>query len=1296
MMTKRDAAEGHERSSAMEALTKAHTWQRESEDEFRRILSEIPMSLSIISPEGEVLLINKKTIEIFDGEDEDLSSFNVLDIWSDPEQRTEWLIELSARGIVSDYEIEVVTFSGEHKTLQLSGLMITFEGRPCILSVHQDVTAKKKAEADLRISREKYRSLVENMNEILFVVDTTGVITYLTPNISSIIGYSVSELIGRQYTEFVHPDDRAERLNELDHLLSGKERSSEYRILKKGGGCIWVQTTGRPVTEDGQVTGLQGVLTDISSLKAMETKLREANAGLSHHSKKLSVLNNIITTANEAENPASLFRNVLDSILSLLDFEGGGIYIVDPDTRSASIVHSVNIPEPLFEIIKTVSVDEPPFCSLFLEGKPIISNNLEVFSPEVADITGFSSLISVPLVAKGRIVGALNAVSARRYDISEDEKEILLSAGAELGSTFERFAAEEKVKRNAKNLEVLFNSLGEMVFILDREGRIVTVNETVIRRLGYDKDELVGTAFILLHPGERRGEVPGNFGAMRAGAQDSFSVPVMAKDGSLIDVETKIARGWWHNREVFIGVARDITGRKEAEEALRRSEEEYRAIYDNSPIAIELYDRDGSLTHANSACLELFGVDDREVLSGFSLFEDPNISDERKKQLAEGKTLRYEVNFDFEKVRELNLYSTSRRGSIWLNVLITPLKTSENVISGYLVQIQDITDRELMAEELRRSEEKYRDLADNAPIGILTCDRAGRITYVNRKVPEMLGFPETGNTGGINLLQTRHLINAGFADVMNDVIGNGAEYPELELQNPLPDGKMVSLRIHISPIWRGDAPDGARLIIDDITRRKEAESLLERTKFAFDHSPDEIYFTNRDGLIVYANAHARSSFGIASDSPIQTTIFDINPGINPEEWEILWERLEGEEYFRFESVHRHPDGTTYPVDLIKYRISFEGGDYSCTIARDITVMKQTEVRLRKSEGRLRTLIQTIPDLIWLKDENGVFLACNSKFEELLGAKEDDIVGKTDYDFVNRELADFFRDNDRKAAKAGKPSVNEEWITFAVDGRRVLLETIKTPLYNPEGRVAGVLGIGRDITERKKAEEAVREVNRKINLLSSITRHDILNQITGAAGYLEMIELENEIPPGTKTEEYLRKITGAVETIERQITFTGYYKDLGEQAPDWFNVGSVIGNVERTPSFGTIRVHNAIEDIEVFADPLFEKVIYNLIDNAVKHGETITGISFYTKEKPGELIIICEDDGVGIPADAKEKIFRREYFKNSGLGLFLSREILSITGMTITETGTPGAGARFEIHVPEGMFRAASSKGEAGE
>lgn len=256
-MTERDAAEGHEFSSGMKELTEARNRLRESEEEFRRILCEIPISMSIISPEGEVVLVNKTALSLLDAEGgaDFRGGFDISDIWDDPKQRDEWLGEIRSRGgIVSDYEIEVITLTGVHKILLLSGLMITYDGRPCILSVHQDITEKKKAEADLRKSREKYRSLVENLNEILFVIDTKGRITYLTPNISSIIGYAVPELIGKYYTAFVHPDDRAERSKEFHSVLLGNECPKDYRILKKevvsfgcrrGGVVRWSGTGGK-------------------------------------------------------------------------------------------------------------------------------------------------------------------------------------------------------------------------------------------------------------------------------------------------------------------------------------------------------------------------------------------------------------------------------------------------------------------------------------------------------------------------------------------------------------------------------------------------------------------------------------------------------------------------------------------------------------------------------------------------------------------------------------------------------------------------------------------------------------------------------------------------------------------------------------------------------------------------------------------------------------------------------------------------------------------------------------------
>ncbi|MEX2602731.1 MAG: PAS domain S-box protein, partial [Gracilimonas sp.] len=189
----------------------------------------------------------------------------------------------------------------------------------------------------------------------------------------------------------------------------------------------------------------------------------------------------------------------------------------------------------------------------------------------------------------------------------------------------------------------------------------------------------------------------------------------------------------------------------------------------------------------------------------------------------------------------------------------------------------------------------------------------------------------------------------------------------------------------------------------------------------------------------------------------------------------------------------------------------EGKNIIATISQDITSRRQSELALRKSESHLRTLVKTIPDLIWLKDTKGVYLSCNLMFERFFGARETDIIGKTDYDFIDRELADFFLENDRKAMEAGKPTSNEEWVTFADDGHRAFLDTIKTSIYDSDGTLLGVLGIGRDITERKRAEMELIEAKEKAEesdrlktaFLNNIS-HEIrtpMNAIVGFSGIL---------------------------------------------------------------------------------------------------------------------------------------------------------------------------------------------------
>ena len=226
----------------------------------------------------------------------------------------------------------------------------------------------------------------------------------------------------------------------------------------------------------------------------------------------------------------------------------------------------------------------------------------------------------------------------------------------------------------------------------------------------------------------------------------------------------------------------------------------------------------------------------------------------------------------------------------------------------------------------------------------------------------------------------------------------------------------------------------------------------------------------------------------------------------------------------------------------------------------------------------------------------------------------------------------------------------------------------------------------EIHERKRFESAIQLANRKLNTLSSITRHDILNQITAIVMYLSLAE---EVVTDPTTREHLQKIEQVTQLIQKQIRFTRDYQNIGSSSPQWLNVAGTVKDAITDLDLGGVKVEASLEGLEIYTDFLLEKVFYNLVENSLRHGEKVTLIRFSFKETPDGITICCEDNGVGIPLNAKERIFKREYYRNTGYGLFLASEILSITGLTIKETGEPGNGARFEIHVPQGSFRFAT-------
>ncbi|MEI7434667.1 MAG: PocR ligand-binding domain-containing protein [Methanomicrobiales archaeon] len=352
---------------------------------------------------------------------------------------------------------------------------------------------------------------------------------------------------------------------------------------------------------------------------------------------------------------------------------------------------------------------------------------------------------------------------------------------------------------------------------------------------------------------------------------------------------------------------------------------------------------------------------------------------------------------------------------------------------------------------------------------------------------------------------------------------------------------------------------------------------------------------------------------------------------------------------------------------------------------DITERKRVEEALHESARYTRNLIEVSLDPLVTISPEGKITDVNVATEKVTGYSREELIG-TDF-------SDYFTEPEK--AKEGYSKVFDDGVVRDYpleirhrDGKTTSVLYNATIYRHESGAVQGVFAAARDITERKRAEETLNRANRKLNLLYSITRHDINNQLTVLRGYFSILKKNL---PDSSFKDYFMKIDASAERISAMIRFTKEYESIGVTTPTWQDCRTLVDIATKQAPLGKVAVKNSLPaGIEVFADPLIVKVCYNLIDNAVQHGGKITTIRFSAEKRGDDKVLVCEDDGDGIPAEEKEKIFERGYGKNTGLGLALAREILDITGITIIETGEQGKGARFEMTVPDGAWRRAGN------
>ena len=469
-----------------------------------------------------------------------------------------------------------------------------------------------------------------------------------------------------------------------------------------------------------------------------------------------------------------------------------------------------------------------------------------------------------------------------------------------------------------------------------------------------------------------------------------------------------------------------------------------------------------------------------------------------------------------------------------------------------------------------------------------------------------------------------------------------------------------------------------------IEQLRESEAQLRLFKASVDWASDQVFWVGFEGNILYVNDSACRNTGYSRDELLAMTVFDLDPDFTPEVNERANRSLIQKKTNLFTTRHRHKDGTISDVEIMANHVSKDGKDYSFAFVRDITQRKQTGEALRESEERYRRLIAQSFDAV-VMHQGGTVVFANDAAARLVKARSpEEMVGRPVRDFVDPTFCGMVKDRIKTMSSAPDAAVPLAEERFrCVDGTLVDVEVIATAAVY-RGKPA-VQVVGRDISGRKRNEAALRAANRQLTLLNSITRHDILNKVMVISGYLDLVKQE---PLDPKIMAMMKVLESNTRSIGEHIEFTRIYQDLGSTEPRWQDLSGMLPR-SRIPR--EVALQADVGDLQVYADPILEKIFFNLLDNTLRHGKHATVIRISARESPEGLTILWEDDGIGIPVQEKEKIFERGYGRNTGLGLFLTREILAMTGITISETGEEGRGARFEIHVPQGGYRFPGSR-----
>ncbi len=1038
--------------------------------------------------------------------------------------------------------------------------------------------------------------------------------------------------------------------------------------------------TGRMLTDSrGNSLGAVVSMHDVTKRKRAEKALQRAHDELeqrvAERTAELAAANaSLRTQVAERERAEDALRREREFSEQVIDSSVDGILAFDREYRYTAwnpqmeIISGVKRAEVLgknvFEVFPVLKqTGEAEFFREALAGKTVVSRERPYRIPESGQEGYFEGYYSPLRTESGEIIGGISIIR----DITEHKR------------------AEDAFREQAATLNSIFR-VAPIGIGLISDRIIKRVNTHLCDLLGYSSEDLVDQSARMLYASDEEFEWVGSekYAQIRNRGTGTVDTHWQRKDGTIIDVllsSTPVDPG-----DLSAGVtftALDITERKKAEQKLRESEERFRSTFEQAAVGIAHVAPTGEFQRVNRRFCQIVGYSREEMLA--RTFQDITHADD--------------LDEDLEQVCKLlagriGSYSMEKRyihrsGSVvWVQLTVSLMREPSGEPKYLIAVIEDISERKRTEEALLESERQFRLLLETSPIAMIISDLAHRFQYLNGKFVELFGYTLNDIPTAEEWWQLaypkeeyRQEIRSELYRRVEGAIEHRGEIQPLESVVRCRDGSTRAIEVRLASIG-----ERSIIVMNDLTERKRAEEALRESEQKFRNivqsSPMGIHMYTLEPserlVLTGSNPAADRILGVDCRQFLGQTIEQAFP---------LLAHSEVPHHYRRACSHGEP-WHTEKVDYDDARIegayefhAFQTAPGTMAVMfLDITERKQAEAAVRDSEARLQTIMDNSPALISIKDLKGNLTMVNRRFEVLAGPSPEELVGRNIYDLFPQQVADALWQTDLAALKAGGPVEAEEVVNHK-DGVAHTYLTVKFPLIGESREPFGICAISTDITERKRAEEELRQFAETQSVLAREVNHRVKNNLSAI---ISMLHKEEDRARSEGTPDYLpplRSLAGRVEglaTVHSLLSATGWrplvFSRLCEQV--------IRAALHGLPLSATIELKVADSPVRVTSNQAHHLtlVVNELATNSAKHalGDRESACIEVRTSVAGDMVRVWfRDDGPGYP----EQILSGD-FSQAGIGFDLVRGIVSQTLRGTVELANEGGAVTCFTFMPE--------------